>query len=78
MTAEDQAIEFFVKRAEYAADLAIQHCRNMEFDKGSTLYKQAFVYYKKAEKALPENPEIKQKLGEIKIKYQEAMRNMAQ
>lgn len=67
-----QAVEFFLKRAEYSATLAAQHCRDKQFDKGMNLYKEAYGYLKKADAAVPENADIKSKLEDVKIKYQDA------
>ena len=72
MSAEKQAVEFFVKRATYAETLADQHCRDNELEKGITLYKQAFAFMKKAEKNLPDDDEVKTQLNGIKTKYQSA------
>ena len=76
ISAENQAIDFFIKRGEYAADLAEQHCRNMEFDKGVDLFKQAYGFLKKAENERPEDESIKSKIILVKQKYQEAKKNL--
>jgi hypothetical protein len=70
-----QAVDFFLKRADYAAGLAVRHCKDNEFDKGANLYKEAYGYMKKAEAAVPDDMQIKQKLEELKQKYQEAKKN---
>lgn len=70
--ADSQAIEFFVKRAQLAADTADHHCRDGEFSKGATLYRQAYGFFLKANQARPEDAEISQKLQNVKEKYQEA------
>ena len=72
----EQVVGFFLKRADYAATLAAQHCRDTEFDKGAKLFKEAYVFYKKAEQALPDDAEIKQKVEETKLSYQDAMKKM--
>ena len=72
MSAEKQAVDFFIKRAEYSATLAAQHCRDMEYEKGMNLFKESYGYYKKAEQKLPDDLELKKKLDDIKNKYQDA------
>ena len=74
--ADQQAIDFFIKRAEYSAGLAAQHCRDSEFEKGVNLYKQAYAYYLKAQQAKPDDAPLKAKIEEIKQKYQEAKKSM--
>ncbi len=76
MSADKQAVEFFIKRAENVANQAVQHCRDKEYDKGANLFRQAYIFYKKAENAMPEDEKIKTRLEEIKGKYQDAKQKM--
>ena len=71
-SAEDQAIEFFIKRAELASEIASRHCKDNEFEKGINLYKQAYTFYLKAQKSHPDDEELKAKIHDIKLRYQEA------
>jgi hypothetical protein len=76
MSAEKQAVGFFVKRAEYSEGLAAQHCRDTEYDKGTKLYREAYGYYMKASQSLPDDAELKAKLEDVKKRYQEAKQKM--
>lgn len=69
--AESQSVAFFIKRGDYALNLAAQHCKSMEWEKGMNLYKEAYTYYKKAEVSLPTDAGLKQKIEQAKSKYQE-------
>jgi hypothetical protein len=70
--AHSQAIDFFIKRAEYSATLATQHCKDTEYEKGMNLFKEAYGYLKKAENAHPDDENLKKKIDEIRQKYQDA------
>jgi hypothetical protein len=69
--ANDQAISFFIKRAEYNTGLAGQHAKGREYDKALKLYKEAYGFIMKANQAKPDDIAIKQKMEDIKAKYQE-------
>jgi len=73
--ANDQAVEFFIKRADYNLNLAAQHCRGKEFEKGMNLYKEAYAFVTKALKSRPDDPVLKKKLEDTKLLYQEAKKN---
>jgi len=70
--ASKQAIEFFVKRGDLANKTADHHVRDNEFAKGIKLYHQAYSFYKKAFKSVPDDEELKQKLEDVRQKYQNA------
>ncbi len=70
--AGEQAIEFFIKRAQLAADTADHHYRDREFDKSAKLYRQAYGFFKKARENRPDDAEILQKLNSVKAKYQDS------
>ena len=76
-SAEDQAIEFFVKRAELTSGIASRHCKDNEFEKGMNLYKQSYTFYLKAQKSRPDDDDLKAKINDIKLRYQEAKKNAA-
>jgi hypothetical protein len=73
--ANDQAVEFFIKRADYNLNLAAQHCRGKEFEKGMNLYKEAYSFMMKALKSRPDDAVIKKKVEDTKFLYQEAKKN---
>ena len=70
--ASKQAIEFFVKRGDLANKTADHHVRDNEFSKGIKLYHQAYSFYKKALQSMPDDEEMKQKLEDVRVKYQNA------
>ena len=70
--ASKQAIEFFVKRGDLANTTADHHVRDNEFEKGIKLYHQAYSFYKKALQSMPDDEELKQKLEDVRVKYQDA------
>lgn len=76
--ASEQAIEFFIKRAQITSDTAARHCSDNEFEKGMNLYKQAYAFYLKAQKNRPSDPDLKQKIADIKTKYQEAKQKFSE
>ena len=76
MSAERQVIEFFLKRADYSSNLAKQHCQGYEFDKGVTLFKQAYAFLLKAQKELPNDEEVKTKIANVKSLYQDAKKKL--
>lgn len=76
--ANEQAIEFFIKRAAITSETAERHCKDLEFQKGLDLYKQAYAFYLKAQKSRPDDPELQEKIADIKLKYQEAKQLLSQ
>lgn len=72
--ASKQAIEFFVKRGDLANTTADHHVRDNEFAKGIKLYHQAYSFYKKALQNMPDDEELKQKLEDVREKYQNAQK----
>ncbi|MHA1775238.1 MAG: hypothetical protein DRO88_05955 [Promethearchaeia archaeon] len=72
-SAEDQAIEFFIKRAQLASETADHHVRDGEFDKGAKLYRQAYGFFLKAQKNHPDDQELAILLQEVKKKYQDSI-----
>ena len=70
--ASKQAIEFFVKRGDLANTTADHHVRDNEFAKGAKLYRQAYSFYKKALQSMPDDEEMKQKVEDVREKYQNA------
>ena len=76
-SAEEQAVDFFIKRAELTTGIAYRHCKDNEFVKGMNLYKQSYAFYLKAQKSRPDDEELKAKINDIKLRYQEAKKNAA-
>lgn len=70
--ASKQAIEFFIKRGDLAAETADHHVHDNEFSKGMKLYQQAYGFYKKALQNLPDDESLKQKIEDVRGKYQNA------
>ena len=75
--ADEQAVEFFIKRAEITGETAERHCKDQEFEKGMNLYKQAYAFYLKAQKNRPDDPDLQSKINDIKQKYQAAKQQLA-
>lgn len=76
--ANEQAIDFFIKRAAITSETAARHCKDLEFQKGMDLYKQAYAFYLKAQKNRPDDIDLQEKIAEIKKKYQEAKQQLNQ
>ncbi len=70
--ASKQAIEFFVKRGDLANKTADHHVRDNDFANAIKLYQQAYSFYKKAFQSVPDDEELKQKLEDVRQKYQNA------
>ena len=77
-SADEQAIEFFIKRARITSETAARHCKDQEYQKGMDLYKQAYAFYLKAQKNRPDDANLKEKIADIKEKYQHAKQQINQ
>ncbi|WP_457556770.1 hypothetical protein [Candidatus Harpocratesius sp.] len=73
-SAEDQAIEFFIKRAQLSLETADHHVRDGEFEKGAKLYRQAYSFFLKAQQNHPEDQDLAAKLKSVKEKYQDSVK----
>ena len=76
VNAGDQVVSFFVKRGKLSAELAYRHCKDQEFEKGITLYKEAYSYFLKAKQSLPEDQDLANSIEDIKQKYQQAKKDL--
>lgn len=72
-SAEDQAVDFFIKRAKLAYETADHHVKDGDFINGAKLYKQAYSFFKKAQQKLPDDGDLANYLQEVKKKYQYSM-----
>jgi hypothetical protein len=75
--ASDQAVDFFIKRAEITRETAYRHCKDAEYEKGIKLYKQAYGFFLKAQQKRPDDSELQEKIKHLKLAYQEAKQNAA-
>ena len=76
--ANEQAVDFFIKRANIASETAARHCKDLDYEKGLNLYKQAYAFYLKAQKNRPDDQELLTRINDVKSNYQDAKQKLAE